>query len=73
MTCKDSFQALRGACRASHQGGPGGCAFCVCGAPSGGSPACAAYGRLRNLVHFIPTDKLPKEWTEEIAKLKELM
>lgn len=67
------FDALRQVCRASHKGGAGGAAMCICGAGGGGSDACAALGRLQNLVTHIPTDKLPLPWKKEVEALRNLM
>ena len=38
------IDALIKLCHANHKGGVGGSAFCVCGRPGGGTPACGALG-----------------------------
>lgn len=67
------FAALFDACRKSHKGGPGGQAICVCGAGSGGSPACAALGMIRDFFRYCPTDRLPAEWREQAVRIHELL
>lgn len=64
------WAALRDACRAQHPRGPGGAMLCVCGAPCGGSEACAMLATVRDLIQYLPTDGLPAEWRERVEALR---
>ena len=49
--CISAFNGLKAACMATHQGGPGTHAKCICGAANGGpvgSRACAGLREIRN-------------------------
>lgn len=67
------WRALKDACRATHKGGPGAAAQCVCGAGSGRSEACGMLGTLRDLVRYIPTEGLPKELAEHLEMLRSVV
>ena len=42
--------ALKEACQASHEPGPGAATMCICGAGGGGSAACSALATIRDAI-----------------------
>lgn len=69
----DGWAALRRACNASHSGGPGGAAMCVCGAGGGGSSACSMLRTIKELIKYMPTDGMDEPTRERVQRIRECM
>ena len=71
----DNWSALKAACNAYHResmkGGVGGAVMCICGCGCGGSAACSMLRELRDVLNYMPTKTLPKEWREKIESLRD--
>ena len=73
----EDWKALKEACGAyhalHHSGMAGGAAMCVCGAGGGGSKACSMLKIIKDLIRYIPSDRLPEESRTVIEELQAII